>query len=121
MSAFEEKAERPSSKDDNDFENSSSAHDASMIEPSDVSIEAERKLIRKLDLQLIPVIVLLYLFSFLDRGMSPHSCVELKTKRGTTVNIGNARLYGIEEDLGLKKNQYQVCVSILFVTYCVSH
>lgn len=37
------------------------------------------------------------------------------------VNIGNAKLYGIEEDLGLKGTQYQVCVSILFVTYCVSY
>lgn len=35
------------------------------------------------------------------------------------VNIGNARLYGLEEDLGLVGNQYQVAVSILFVTYCV--
>lgn len=38
-----------------------------------------------------------------------------------TVNIGNARLYGMEEDLGLVGNQYQVAVCILFVTYCVSY
>ncbi|KIW57703.1 hypothetical protein, variant 2 [Exophiala xenobiotica] len=44
--------------------------------------------------------MLLYLFSFLDR-----------------VNIGNARLYGLEEDLGLHGNQYQILVSVLFVTY----
>lgn len=37
------------------------------------------------------------------------------------VNIGNARLYGLEEDLGLEGNQYQVAVSILFVTYCVGN
>ena len=38
------------------------------------------------------------------------------------VNIGNARLYGLEKDLKMptKSNQYQVAVSILFVTYCVS-
>jgi hypothetical protein len=36
------------------------------------------------------------------------------------VNIGNARLYGMETELGLTGNQYQVAVSILFVTYCVS-
>jgi hypothetical protein len=71
MPESEEKAEKSAPKDENDFENSSSAHDASIIEPSDISPEAERKLIRKLDLQLIPVIVLLYLFSFLDRGMLP--------------------------------------------------
>ncbi|KAH6896866.1 major facilitator superfamily domain-containing protein [Thelonectria olida] len=63
-------------------------------------LEAEKKLLRKLDLHIIPLIMALYLFSFLDR-----------------VNIGNARLYGLEEDLGLSSEQFQVCVSILFVTY----
>ncbi|EKV10020.1 MFS transporter, putative [Penicillium digitatum] len=62
----------------------------------------EKSLIRKIDLHILPIVVLLYLFSFLDR-----------------VNIGNARLYGLEEDLGLVGNQYQVSVSILFVTYCI--
>ena len=32
------------------------------------------------------------------------------------VNIGNARLYGMEEDLGLKQNQFQIAVSLLFVS-----
>jgi hypothetical protein len=35
------------------------------------------------------------------------------------VNIGNAKLYRIEEDLKLKGNQYQTAVSLLFVTYLV--
>ncbi|CAI6339018.1 unnamed protein product [Periconia digitata] len=64
---------------------------------------AEGKLVRKLDLHLVPVVMLLYLLSFLDR-----------------VNIGNARLYGLEEDLGLNPSQWQVAVSILFVTYILS-
>lgn len=64
---------------------------------------AEKKLVRKLDLYIVPIIMMLYLFSFLDR-----------------VNIGNARLYGMEEDLGMKGNQYQTAVSILFVTYLLS-
>ena len=70
---------------------------------SDIDHEAERKLVRKLDLHIIPIVMLLYLFSFLDR-----------------VNIGNARLYGMEDDLGLQGNQYQTAVSILFVTYLLS-
>lgn len=64
---------------------------------------AERKLVRKLDRWIVPPVMLLYLFSFLDR-----------------VNIGNARLYGLEEDLGMKGDQFQVAVSILFVTYILS-
>ncbi|KAJ4342278.1 hypothetical protein N0V87_001264 [Didymella glomerata] len=60
----------------------------------------EKKLVRKLDLHLIPIVMLTYLLSFLDR-----------------VNIGNSRLYNMEKDLGLIGNQYQIAVSILFVTY----
>lgn len=45
----------------------------------------------------------------------PSDVADLKT-----VNIGNARLYGMEEELNLKGNQYQIAVSILFVTYCVN-
>ncbi|KAL8876577.1 MAG: hypothetical protein Q9198_005255 [Flavoplaca austrocitrina] len=69
----------------------------------EIDYAAEKKLVRKLDLRIIPLFMLLYLFSFLDR-----------------VNIGNARLYGLEEDLGLEENQYQIAVSILFVTYLLS-
>jgi MFS family permease len=63
---------------------------------------AESRLVRKLDLYIIPPTMLLYLVSFLDR-----------------VNIGNARLYGLEEDLGLHGSQYQTAVSLLFVTYII--
>lgn len=38
-----------------------------------------------------------------------------------TVNIGNGRLYGLERDLGMVGNDYQLAVSVLFITYCVSH
>lgn len=69
----------------------------------EIDYVAERKLVRKLDRWIVPPVMLLYLFSFLDR-----------------VNIGNARLYGLEEDLGMKGDQFQVAVSILFVTYILS-
>lgn len=64
---------------------------------------AERKLVRKLDFMIIPPVMLTYLFSFLDR-----------------VNIGNARLYGLEEDLNMEGDQFQTAVSLLFVTYILS-
>ncbi|KAF4119565.1 Major Facilitator Superfamily [Geosmithia morbida] len=67
-----------------------------------VITEAEKRLVRKLDMHLVPLVMVLYLLSFLDR-----------------VNIGNARLYGLEEDLGLTPEQAQVSVSILFVTYLI--
>ena len=42
------------------------------------------------------------------------------TDMRNSVNIGNARLYGMEADLGLVGNQYQTAVSLLFVTYILS-
>lgn len=44
--------------------------------------------------------MLAYLLCFLDR-----------------TNIGNARLFGMEEDLGLVGSQYQIAVAVLFVPY----
>ncbi|KAF5020943.1 hypothetical protein F66182_7024 [Fusarium sp. NRRL 66182] len=75
------------------------------ISQDDVYIDpaAEKALLRKLDMWIVPPVMLLYLLSFLDR-----------------VNIGNARLYGMEEDLGLTGDQYQLAVSVLFVTYIAS-
>lgn len=37
--------------------------------PEMIDHEAERALVRKLDWNIIPLIMVLYLFSFLDRGM----------------------------------------------------
>lgn len=61
---------------------------------------AERALVRKIDLRLLPMIILIYIMNYLDRN-----------------NIAAARLAGLEDDLGLTSVQYQTCVSILFVGY----
>ncbi|KAJ4998117.1 putative transporter [Colletotrichum sp. SAR 10_66] len=76
--------------------------DARDLEPVDDLALREKALVRKLDARIIPLVMLLYLLSFLDR-----------------VNIGNARLYNLESDLNLQGNQFQVAVSILFVTYII--
>jgi hypothetical protein len=68
-----------------------------------VDKETERRLLRKLDLRIIPMVCWIYLMNFMDR-----------------VNIGNAKLYWLERDLGMSGNQYQLAVSLLFVTYVVS-
>ncbi|GAB1522054.1 hypothetical protein RhiTH_005158 [Rhizoctonia solani] len=67
---------------------------------SEIDLQFERRLIRKMDLRVCPWVMLVYLVSFLDR-----------------VNIGNARLFGLEADLGMAGSQYQTAVSVLFVTY----
>lgn len=53
--------------------------------------EMERWIVRKLDRQLLPLLGILYLFSYLDR-----------------VNIGNARLFGLEEAVHLSNGQYNM-------------
>ncbi|KAL7421740.1 hypothetical protein Q5752_003511 [Cryptotrichosporon argae] len=62
--------------------------------------EVERKLLRRLDINLIPWMTLLYLMSFLDR-----------------VNVGAAKLYGLNTALGLTSLQYSTASMIFFVSY----
>ncbi|KAH7231472.1 hypothetical protein FSOLCH5_015210 [Fusarium solani] len=60
----------------------------------------EKKILRKMDLRLIPMLALLYLLSFLDRG-----------------NIGNAKIEGLQEDLNMTGDQYNWCLTVFFFTY----
>ncbi|THH18088.1 hypothetical protein EW146_g2839 [Bondarzewia mesenterica] len=60
----------------------------------------ERKLMRKIDLRLIPWLALLYFLNFLDRG-----------------SIGNARLYRMETDLHITDKQYLIALTIFFFPY----
>lgn len=61
---------------------------------------AEKTLIRKIDLRLMPALILMYILNYLDRN-----------------NIASARLAGLQDDLALTSAQYETCVSILFVGY----
>lgn len=65
--------------------------------------------------------MLLYLMSFLDRSVYTHWAffIFFPLTHQASVNIGNARLYNLEDDLNLTGNQFQVAVSILFVTYII--
>ncbi|GAA5905619.1 uncharacterized protein JCM6883_005388 [Sporobolomyces salmoneus] len=63
--------------------------------------EEEKKLYRKIDRRIMPILALLYLLSFMDRS-----------------NIGNARLNGLEADLNMDSTQYNLAVSCFFITYC---
>lgn len=53
-------------------------------------------MVRKIDLHLISSLFLLFIFNILDRS-----------------NIANARLGGLQEDLGLSDSQYQTAVAIM--------
>jgi MFS family permease len=59
-----------------------------------------KKLLRKVDLRLLPILVIMYLLNFLDRS-----------------NLAQARLGGIEKDLKMKGTDFNLATSILFVGY----
>ena len=64
--------------------------------------DADRELLRKIDLNLLPWLCLLYLASFLDR-----------------TNIGNAKIAGLQHDLNMSDGQWQASLAIFFVPYSV--
>ncbi|KAK1143983.1 hypothetical protein N8T08_005892 [Aspergillus melleus] len=61
---------------------------------------AEKRLLWKCDLHVVPILTLLFMFAFLDR-----------------INIGNARLMGLEADLGMSGHQYNVALFVFFIPY----
>ncbi|KAJ3548511.1 hypothetical protein NM208_g979 [Fusarium decemcellulare] len=62
--------------------------------------EEEKRLVRKADMVLLPLLWWMYILAYLDRG-----------------NIANANAAGMSEDLGLSDNQYSLLVSLFFVAY----
>jgi hypothetical protein len=58
----------------------------------------EKKLLRKIDLRLLPIILASFFVACLDRS-----------------NIGNARLAGIERDLNMNDQQFQIVLAMFFV------
>ncbi|TDZ54538.1 putative transporter [Colletotrichum trifolii] len=86
--------------DDADFEKIPKMEDVDAFGAHSKTDPKEIALVKKLDIYIIPILWLMYLFNFLDRNA-----------------IINARLNGLEADLGLEGTQYNTCVSILFVGY----
>lgn len=80
-----------------DGKDPASADTARVVDPI-----AERRLCRKFDIRLLPVLAVMYLFNALDKG-----------------NLGNAQTAGLTDDLGIPKAKYNLIVSIFFVPYVV--
>ncbi|ATY59114.1 Major facilitator superfamily transporter [Cordyceps militaris] len=60
----------------------------------------EKRLVRKLDCRLMPVLTCMIVLNYLDRNALP-----------------NARVQGIESHLGLTGDEFNTCISILFAGY----
>ncbi|CAK7200689.1 hypothetical protein SEUCBS139899_003387 [Sporothrix eucalyptigena] len=61
-----------------------------------------KRVLRKVDYRLVPMLVLLYLICFVDKG-----------------NIGNAKVAGMNTDLKLTDSQYNLALMIFFIPYCL--
>ncbi|KAF8523418.1 major facilitator superfamily domain-containing protein [Gautieria morchelliformis] len=72
------------------------------IDDHDIDPVAEKRLLRKLDWALLPLFALLYLTNFIDRTA-----------------IGNAKVAGLEKDLGLKGLDYNVALTFFYVAYII--
>lgn len=68
--------------------------------PDEREDKATRRLIRKIDIRLLPVLAIIYAFALIDR-----------------VNMPNARIAGMDEDLELSVGaRYSLIVMIFFVS-----
>ncbi|KAJ7334300.1 MFS general substrate transporter [Mycena albidolilacea] len=79
---------------------SKESHNLSTVE---IDPEAERRLVRKLDWILLPLFTLIYCTNFVDRTA-----------------IGNAKIAGIEKDLGMVGFDYNIALTVFYVFYIVS-
>lgn len=93
--------EKPSALHDDAMPTKSSASLDDYNPPNTSAIDP-KKTLRKMDLHLIPMLALLYLLSFLDRG-----------------NIGNAKIEGLTDDLNMTGPQYNWTLTVFFFTYCI--
>ncbi|KAK6437668.1 hypothetical protein LTR95_006128 [Oleoguttula sp. CCFEE 5521] len=64
--------------------------------------EIEKRILRKLDWRVVPVLWFLFLVSFVDRG-----------------NIGNAKIQGMDKSLHLIGNRYNMAVMVFTLAYVV--
>ncbi|KAF2161167.1 hypothetical protein M409DRAFT_59424 [Zasmidium cellare ATCC 36951] len=78
-------------------------HDIEAIPPDEREDKETRRIVRKIDMRLLPVLATIYSFALIDR-----------------VNLPNARIAGMDEDLGLSiGNRYTLVTMIFFVPYVI--
>jgi hypothetical protein len=80
----------------------------------------EKRIVRKLDMTLMPVVWVLYFFNYMDRNniaFVTEKCLRKRLKFANFSVFRQAKLDSFEKDLGLVGDQFNVAVSILNVGY----
>lgn len=70
--------------------------------PESVDQDAERRLLWKMDIRILPILFVLYLLAFMDR-----------------INIGNAKIQHMTTDLHMVGNDYNIALFIFFIPYII--
>ncbi|KAK4149881.1 major facilitator superfamily domain-containing protein [Chaetomidium leptoderma] len=83
-------------------DNSATPDDGAQISVQDEA-RLTRRILFKTDTRILPILSILFLCSFLDR-----------------TNVGNARIIGLERDLGLSNTQYNQGLAVFYATYIAS-
>lgn len=73
-----------------------------MTKLPDYNDKEGKRILRKVDFRLLPLLTFLYILSFLDRS-----------------NIANANVAGMSDDLGLSGAQYNICLTVFFFPYAL--
>jgi hypothetical protein len=98
----------------------SEGHETERDEIPGVDPDFEKRLLRKLDLRIVPILWLMFLLAFLDRTNVCLFCSEVPfdsrcADRGS--QIGNAKIQGMTEDLNMTGDDYNVALLSFFITY----
>ncbi len=67
----------------------------------DTEAEAEKHLMRKIDITIYPILFVVYMLSFLDR-----------------INISNAKIQGLTEDLDMSGNRFNIALFVSRLAHC---
>ena len=89
----------PGEKEAIEVMDSDTSHSDMYIDP-----KAERKLLRKLDIVIYPTFFIIYMMSFLDR-----------------INISNARIQGMDKDLDLSGNRFNIALFVVLPCQIQDH
>jgi MFS family permease len=82
--------------------------------------EEERTVIKKFDRRLVLFMALLYMLSFLDRSSKYDGSRAVQSSANIAcIDIGNAKIAGLEQDLHLTSSQYEWLLTAFYITYIV--
>lgn len=79
---------------------SANGEEINVVNKDYINHHLERRICRKLDLRILPVTAIMYLFNALDKG-----------------NISNAKTNGIDKDLGIKGQEWNNMLSIFYIPF----